>query len=136
MVLRNTLANLGHLRLPTPIKTYNSTAANIANKTKLQRKPRSMNMKFYWVYDWVNQGQFIVYWRPGVDNFGDYYTKYHPPSHHIKVRSHCVRDLPQLHSSIRWGFVIMIKMVSVLNVLAKVNNILLRNIEVHTNIET
>ena len=93
-------------------------------------------MRLFWVRDRVNQGQFIVYWRPGVDNLGGYHTRDHPPSHHIKVQSHYVHDLHQLHSSVRRGCVIMTKMASVLNVLAKINNILRRNIEAHTNIET
>ena len=94
MVLRNALINLGHPQIPTPIKTDNSTATGIANNTLLQRTPRAMDMWFYWVRDRINQGEFIVYWRPGVNNLGDYHTKHHPPSHHIKVRSNYVHDIP------------------------------------------
>mgnify|MGYP004176976041 CR=1 FL=1 len=139
VVLRNTLRNLGHPQPPTPIKTDNSTAAGIANNTILQRKSRAMDMRFYWVRDRVNQGQFIIYWRPGVTNLGDYFTKHHPPSHHIKVRHHYVTDIaPTLSSlqilyNIRRGCVNMTKPASSHNVLAMVNNILSKNIEVRTD---
>ena len=105
----------------------------------LQRKSRAIDMSFYWVRDRVNQGQFIIYWRPGVTNLGDYFTKYHSPSHHIKVRHHYVTDIaPTLSSlqilyNIRRGCVNMTKPASAYNVLAMVNNILSKNIEVRTD---
>ena len=40
-----------------------------------------MDMRFYWVRDRVNQGQFVIYWKPGTHNRGDFYTKHHPPTH-------------------------------------------------------
>ena len=63
VALRSALIILGHPQPPTPIKTNNSTAADIANNTIVQRKSRAIDMRFYWVRDRVNQGQFIVYWR-------------------------------------------------------------------------
>jgi hypothetical protein len=37
-------------------------------------------------YDDEAQEQFRIYWRPGKANRGDYWTKHHPPSHHVEVR--------------------------------------------------
>ena len=85
-----------------------------------------MDIRFYWVRDRVNQDQFIVYWRPEADNLGDYHTKHHPSSHHIKVRSNYIHDLPQLLNIIMRGCVIVTKTASVLNVLSK-KNIILNN---------
>ena len=45
-----------------------------------------MAMRFYWVRDQVRQDQFNIYWRPGTENLGDYYTKHHPLSHHQVMR--------------------------------------------------
>ena len=42
-------------------------------------------MKFYWLKDRAAQGEFRIYWAPGAENLGDYYTKVYPPSHHKKV---------------------------------------------------
>jgi hypothetical protein len=30
---------------------------------------------------------FLVYWKPGHKNLGDYFTKHHPPAHHQTMRS-------------------------------------------------
>ena len=92
IILRTTLGELGHPQPPTPIKTDNSTAAGIANKTIRQRRSRSMDMRFYWVRDRVQQGQFIIYWRPGTENRGDFYTKHHPPTHCRLHRKHYVHE--------------------------------------------
>jgi hypothetical protein len=45
-----------------------------------------MDMRFYWLQDRVEQGQFRVYWAPGKYNLADYFSKLHPPSHHRKMR--------------------------------------------------
>ena len=45
-----------------------------------------MDMRFYWVQDRVDQGEFRIYWSPGSENLADYFSKRHPPSHYINVR--------------------------------------------------
>jgi hypothetical protein len=85
-VLRTTLTELGHPQPATPIKTDNSTAAGIANNSIKQKRSRAMDMHFYWVRDRVLQGQCLVYWKPGTDNMGDYFTKHHSPAHHQQIR--------------------------------------------------
>jgi hypothetical protein len=92
VILRTTLEELGHRQPPTPIKTDNSTASGIANKSIRQRRSRSMDMRFYWVRDRVQQGQFIIYWKPGTENKGDFYTKHHPPTHCRLHRKHYVHE--------------------------------------------
>ena len=84
--LRNTLIELGHPQPPTPIQTDNSTAAGFANDTIKQKRSKAMDMRFYWIKDRVEQGQFLIYWRPGSENLGDYFTKHHSPSHHRLMR--------------------------------------------------
>ena len=86
--LRTTLEELGHAQPPTPLQTDNSTAAGFSNATIKQKRSKAMDMRFYWLQDRVRQGQFLIYWRPGTDNLGDYYTKHHPASHHRRIRHH------------------------------------------------
>ena len=43
-------------------------------------------MRFYWLQDRVNQGQFHIFWAPGSKNLADYFTKHHPAIHHNKMR--------------------------------------------------
>jgi hypothetical protein len=56
------------------------------NKTVKQKKSKSMDMRFWWLVDRTQQGQFRIFWAPGILNLADYYTKIHPASHHKKVR--------------------------------------------------
>ena len=66
-VVRQTLLEMGHPRPPIPIKTENSTADGIANRSVIPHKTRSMDMRFYWVRDRVSQRMFPIYWKPGKE---------------------------------------------------------------------
>jgi hypothetical protein len=84
--IRAALEFMGHPQPPTPIKTDNFTACGITNETVKQRKSKAMDMRFYWVRDRQHQGQLFVYWKPGSDNHGDYYTKHFGAPHHRAMR--------------------------------------------------
>jgi hypothetical protein len=85
---RVTLDELGHTQPPTPIQTDNACASGIANETIKKRRSKAIDMRFYWVKDRIKQKQFIIYWRPGLTNLADYFSKHHSPAHHRKMRSH------------------------------------------------
>lgn len=84
--LRETLSELGHPQPPTAIQTDNECAEGIANDTVKQRRSKAMDMRFYWIRDRIDQMQFIVHWKPGTSNHGDYFTKHHPSAHHQALR--------------------------------------------------
>ena len=84
--LRVTATELGHPQPPIPLRADNSTADGIMNKTIKQRQSKAMDKRFYWLQDRVEQGEFRVFWAPGKDNFAEYYTKYHSPATHRKLR--------------------------------------------------
>jgi len=94
--LRNTLADMGHPQPPTPIQTDNACAVGIANSTIKQKRSKAIDMRFYWLQDRVNEGQFLIYWRKGSDNAADYFTKHHSPSHHRQIRSKYITDKPHI----------------------------------------
>jgi hypothetical protein len=96
---RITLEELGHPQPATPIVTNNSTAAGIANNYVKQKWSKAMDMRFYWIRDRVRQGQFIVYWRRGITNRADYFTKHHSDKHHRATRSIYIQDKTKPHSS-------------------------------------
>jgi hypothetical protein len=79
--IRVTLEQLGHPQPPSAIQTDNECAKGIANDTVKQRRSRAMDMRFYWIRDWIEQGQFIVHWKPGKNNHTGYFTKHHRPHH-------------------------------------------------------
>ena len=37
--------------------------------------------------DRVKLKDFFVYWKPGSQNIGNYFTKHHPPHHHREIRA-------------------------------------------------
>lgn len=85
-VFRTTLEELGHPQPATPVQTDNSCAAGIVNNTLKQRRSKAIDMRYYWVRDRVNQGQFLIHWKRGAENLADYFTKHHSPIHHQRMR--------------------------------------------------
>ena len=84
--LRQALNDMGHKQPPTPIQTDNDTATGIANQTIKQKHSKTIDMRYHWIQDRIQQGQFDVYWKPGNTNLADYFSKHHPPGHHKLMR--------------------------------------------------
>ena len=59
-IIRLALIEMGHHQPPTPIHTDNKTAAGIANSTVKRQRSRAMDMRYFWVNDQVEQGNFNV----------------------------------------------------------------------------
>jgi len=86
VAIRNTLEAMGYPQPPTPMETDNNTANGIINNTMEQERSKAIDVRFYWLRDRVEQGQFYIYWDAGSNNMGDSYTKHHPPAYHTKMR--------------------------------------------------
>jgi hypothetical protein len=78
---QHTLEYMGHPQPPTPMQMDNTTALGVVNNN-ITKKLKAMDMKYHWLRDRENQGQFRHYWVPGKENNGDYATKHHAPIHH------------------------------------------------------
>ena len=63
--IRTTLSEIGWKQGPTATQVENSTAVDIATKEFRQKKSKAMDMRFYWINEIIEQGQFRVFWRPG-----------------------------------------------------------------------
>jgi hypothetical protein len=83
--MRITLEELYHPQPATPIRTDNSTADGIMNKTVKQKQSKPMDMRFYWLQDRVEQGQFRIFGATGKINLADYQSKVQPTSVHKAV---------------------------------------------------
>ena len=59
-----------------------------------------MDMRWHWLKDRVRQGQFLVYYRPGKDNYADPFTKHHPPKHIAEVTPKFLRRTVQLANAV------------------------------------
>jgi len=83
---RITLMEMGHPQPPTPLEIDNTTAHGIITKQLLPRRSKAIDMRYYWLRDRENQNQFNMCWSKGDNNLGDYFTKYHPSTHHKRMR--------------------------------------------------
>ena len=60
-------------------------AVGIANRTVKRQCSRSMEMRYFWVYDKVAQGAYAIRLHPGKENLADYQSKHHVGAHHKAV---------------------------------------------------
>ena len=70
--MRVRFVELGHPQPASPMRTDNSTADGMGNKTVKQKQSKSIDMRFYWLQHRVQQGQFRVFWAPGKIHLADY----------------------------------------------------------------
>ena len=63
--VRQKLIEMGWKQPPSPIQTDNLAAAVLVNKTIIQRKSKSLDLRFHWLICRELQGQFRFYWIPG-----------------------------------------------------------------------
>ena len=77
---------MGHNQPPSPLQTANAMADPVCNGKMQPKRKKSMDIKFHWIRDREFQKQFIIYWRPGISNYADYWTKHHPGTYHINTR--------------------------------------------------
>ena len=82
--IRHTLIKMGHPQPPTPLKTDNTTAQGILTKQFRQKRSKSIDMRFWWLKDRIEQKQFKAEWGPDKENLADYTTKFCITSHHKK----------------------------------------------------
>ena len=92
LIMRLTLHKMGHPQPPTTIYTDNTTASGVANNTVKRQRLRAMDMRYFWINDQVEQGNFEVVWLPGTDCLADYPTKHHMRNIHRKLRKYYVHE--------------------------------------------
>jgi hypothetical protein len=78
---------MGHSQPKTPIQTDNMTVEGVINNKIRPKRTKAMDMRFHWFRDHDAQGQFKISWRQGATNLADYFTKHHPPAHHVNMRA-------------------------------------------------
>lgn len=88
--IRFSLEALDHPQPATPVKTDNSVAFSFTHANIRQRKSKTWDMNWNWLRDKQTQKIFRIYWKPGSQNHGDYWTKHHSPTYHTQVRSRYV----------------------------------------------
>ena len=81
VLIRTLIHKLGHSQPATSIQVDKYTADGFANNTIKQKRPKAIDMRFYWIRDRTSQGQFLIYWQPSITNLDNYHTKHHSPAH-------------------------------------------------------
>ena len=94
--MRHILHKMGHPQPCTPIQMDNSTAEGVINSQICPKRTKAMDMRFEWLLDRAQQGQFRIYWKPGKTNLADYFTKHHLPAHHRNVRGEFLTRVAEL----------------------------------------
>ena len=59
----------------------------IANNTFNQKRSKTIDMRYHWLRDQINLGNFSIIWQPGSVNLADLFTKAHPVNHHVQMIS-------------------------------------------------
>ena len=90
---RLTLLDMGYPQAASPIITDNTTALGFANNNVRLKRSKAIDMRYHWIKDRVERGEYTVLWGPGADNYADYFTKNHPAKHCRDIRSRYVGDL-------------------------------------------
>ena len=96
--VRNTLCDLGYPQPATDVVADNKCAVGLANRTMKQRRSKSIHNQYHWIRDRVSMGHFNILWKPGSENFADYFTKAHPV-HHVRSMRHLFVATPVFASS-------------------------------------
>jgi hypothetical protein len=79
---RAILANLGHPQPPTVIFCDNEVAIGLANRTVCPEMSNSLDMRFHWLRDRIDQGRFRVVFVPGKKSLAGVFTKALPVARH------------------------------------------------------
>jgi hypothetical protein len=97
IAIRILLHALRHPQLATPLKTDNSTSNSFVQHANIkQRRSKTWDMRWNWLRDKATHQQLHMYWAKGTDNNADYFTKHHPPSHHLTTRPNYVLNAHQV----------------------------------------
>jgi hypothetical protein len=86
IIIKTSLEALDHPQNRIPIKTDNSTATGFIYDNIRQRKSKTWDMRWNWLRDKSVQEILKYYWDAGKNNWADYFTKHHAPSHHLLMR--------------------------------------------------
>ena len=55
-------------------------------KIPTRKRSNSINLRFWWLKDWLEQKQFCLELGPGKENLAGYTAKFQIPAHHKKLR--------------------------------------------------
>ena len=87
---RAILSDLGYPQPPTMLRMDNTVAIGIAAGQMNAKRPKSMDMRFYWLKDRVKRKQFNVMCCKGHRNISDHLTKDLPTQQLKTLRTYVI----------------------------------------------
>ena len=77
--MRNDLEFLDHSQPKdgTTLVTDNASSHGLLTKLMKPKRAKALDMQYHWLEDRVQQKQFKIIWRKGIENLADYFTKHH-----------------------------------------------------------
>jgi hypothetical protein len=79
--------------------TDNACAVSLATNSCKIKRTKSIDMRFHWIRDRVQRGEFTVHWRKGVYNLADFFTKPLPVHHHQRLMPLLIRTPPGVNNT-------------------------------------
>ena len=90
VAIPNILETLGNKQQPTLLQTDSPKFGGVLNKKIQPKRTKATDISFHWLHNRQQQKCINIFWKPGIQNLGDYHTKHHPASHHQKMRTQYV----------------------------------------------
>ena len=84
--LRNILEEMGHKQPPTKMRTDNKSAHSFVHGTMKLRRSKTWDKNWHWLRQEITHQILDIFWDKGSNNDADYFTKHHPPHHHVSQR--------------------------------------------------
>jgi hypothetical protein len=90
---RSTLHEIGYPQNPTTTMIDNTVAEGLAADTINDRRSKSMDVRFFWLRDHTQRGQFKVQHLAGRWNISDFFTKSLPKDKFMQFFAYLVVNL-------------------------------------------
>ena len=85
--LRIVLDALGYPQAATSLLCDNTCAVGLANKSLKPKRSKAILMRYHWVRERVQSGEFVVTWLAGSKNIADFFTKPLPTPKHKEIQA-------------------------------------------------
>ena len=77
-----------------------TTALGVLTGKFRQKRSKSINIRFWWLKDQIDQRQFNAEWGPGKENLTDYTTKFYIPAYRKRIQPIQLFIKDRLHSTL------------------------------------
>jgi hypothetical protein len=95
MPYRQQLKDMGYKQRMFPNGSTLITTDNQCAKNVKLKRAEAIDMRYHWIRDRVQQGDFTVEWRSNKQSLADFFTKTLPTTEHLSMRNKFVTMGPR-----------------------------------------